>query len=222
MKKTLVALMALGLAASLMGAPAVAKKKAKPVATTLYFHGTQQAGEAQMDETWLNNNWMTMDATEPAAGAPKSMFVTNYMRGPNTDCNGNGLLPVWRGNLAGTVKGDVKLTLNTVATPAVQLVASLYPDATGQCASDGSNPALPAAEAPQPVAQETVDVAPGPGVTEIVFKGVNFKSAANMIVQLHVPNLSTPGQVRVLYDSADYATNVSFLCAPAAGKTCTG
>ena len=220
MKRALVLLALTGLIAGSVAAPAQAKAKAKPVKTTLYFHGTQPVGEAQLDEMWLNSNWMKMDSTEPAAGQPKSMFVTNYMRGPNTNCNGNGLLPLWRGDITGTVKGDVKVTLNTIATPAVELVASLYPDATGACRTEG-NPVLPASEAPDPVAQVTVTPAPGPGVTEIVFKKVNFKATANMIVQFHVPNLSTPGQVRILYDSADYASNISFACVPASGKSCT-
>ena len=218
MKRALVLLALTGLIAGSVAAPAQAK--AKPVKTTLYFHGTQPVGEAQLDEMWLNSNWMRMDSAEPAAGQPKSMFVTNYMRGPNTNCNGNGLLPLWRGDITGTVRGNVNVTLNTIATPAVELVASLYPDATGACRTEG-NPALPASEAPDPVAQVTVTPAPGPGVTEIVFKKVNFKATANMIVQFHVPNLSTPGQVRILYDSADYASNISFACLPASGKSCT-
>ena len=145
MKKTFLSMIAGALVLGALIGP-VAAKSAKPQATTFYLHGTQPAGEAQMDETALNSNWMILDTTEPAAGAPKSIFVTNYFRGPNTDCNGNGLLPVWRGNMTGKVKGDVTLTLHTVGTPTVQLVASLYADGTGQCASDGSNPALPAAD----------------------------------------------------------------------------
>src|SRR5688500_10510835 len=115
MKKTFLLIAAGALAVGALVGPAAAKK-AKPQAVSFVLHGTQPAGEAQMDETWLNSNWMTMDTTEPTAAEPKSMFVTNYMRGPNTDCDGNGLLPVWRGTMTGKVKGDVTLTLHTIAT----------------------------------------------------------------------------------------------------------
>ena len=206
MKKAFVIALAATAAVAALVAPATAKKSK---ATTLYLHGSHQVQEAALNEMWLDGIYMTMDATEPAAGAPKSMFVTNYMRGPNTDCDGNGLLPVWKGDIVGKHKGDITVSLNTVATPAVQLVASIYADATGTCSSAGT-PATAASEAPAPVAQETVDVAAGPAVTEITFKNVKFKSLANVILQLHVPNLSTPGQVRILYDSADYASSVTF------------
>lgn len=206
MRRSVVIVIAAGLIAGAVAAPATAgKKKGKSAVTTFYLHGRGPVAESYINETWLDSNWMTMDTTEPTNGEPSSMFVTNYFRGPNTDCDGNGLLPVWRGDYSGTFKGEAKVTLHTVATPAVQMRVSLYADPTGTCTSN-----LPtgASEAPKPVATELVDVAPGHATTEVVFKKLKFKAAAGLLLQLSIPTQTTPGQVRVFFDSPDFASSV--------------
>jgi hypothetical protein len=204
MKKLILLLAGLAVLVSSLAAPAVA---AKTKVTTLYLHGKAPAQEIYINEMWVDSIWMTMDGTEPTKPDPASMFVTNYVRGPNTDCDGNGLLPVWKGDFAANFKGTAKVTLHTIATPATTMVVSLYRDPTGTCTSN-----LPtgASTAPKPVAQTEVEVAPGPGVTEIVFKKLKFKSMAGLALQLHIPNM-TPGQVRVLFDSADYPSSLQLL-----------
>lgn len=200
-----------GLLASSLAVPALAGKK--PTTTTLFLHGkgpVKPVQEAYIAENWLDSIWMTMDANEPTAAEPSSIFVTNYVRGPNTDCDGNGLLPVWKGEYSGKFKGEVKVTLHTVATPATPLVVSLYADPTGTCGSAGT-PATPATEAPKPVAQTQVDPAAGPGVTEITFKKVKFQAIGSLALQLHIPTLTTPGQVRVLFDSSDFPSSISLI-----------
>lgn len=204
MRKLVLSFAALTVLASALAAPAMAAKKT----TTFYLHGRGPVQEAYINESWLDSVWMTMDGEEPTDSEFSSVFVTNYMRGPNTDCDGNGLLPVWKGNFSGKFKGDAKVTLHTVATPAATMVASLYADPTGTCSS--STPGLES-EAPKPVGQVEVDVAPGQGTTEIVFKKLKFKAVASIALQLHVPNMSTPGQVRVLFDSADFPSSVQML-----------
>lgn len=211
MKKTLIVALSLSLIAGALAMPASAKKKkkkAKAVSTTLYFHGNQPAGEAEINETWLDGLLHKMDTTEPT-GTTKSQFVTNYVGGPNTNCSGNGLLPVWKGDLVGVVKGDVTVELHTLSSPASTLVASLYPDASGGCN-----------EAAQPFAAQTeVAVAPGQAVTEIVFEDVNFQSFGSLAIQFHMAP-ATPGQVRILYDSPDAASNLTVSCTPTSGKAC--
>jgi len=216
-RKSLVVALVLGLLASALAvAPAQAgKKKKKPVETTLYLHGTQQAGEAELPDTWINSLWFPLDTTEPSGAAPKSMFVTNYVGGPNTACSGNGLLPTWKGNFAGTVKGDLTVTLHTIATPATSLNVELFPDGSGGCDSDlGSTGYAP------PAAAQTVDVAPGPAVTEVKFEDVKFKTGAWMVLMLSIGNGPHPGQVRVLYDAPGYDSKIELLCIPTAGKKC--
>jgi hypothetical protein len=203
MRRTIMALLAIGLVAGSLAAPASAGK-AKAKKTTLYLHGTETLGEAALTTTWLDGMLMKMDGSKPGGDPPKSMFVTNYVGGPNTQCSGNGLLPVWKGDMAGTVKGTVTVTLHTIATPATQMNVELFPDGSGGCESDlGSTGYTPPAEA------QVVEVAPGHAETKVVFKNVNFKSEAWLILQLSIANNPHPGQVRVLFDSADFASNVA-------------
>ncbi len=208
MRKALIVALVSGLIAGALVGPAVAKKKAKPQAVTLYLHGTLPAEEPSIPDRWLNNIWPTLDPTEPS-GQSKSQMITNYVGGPNTNCSGNGLLPVWRGNLTGQVKGDVKFTLTTAAVPTTAIVASLYPDGTGGCNESAEAPA----------AQIQVDLAAGQAVTEIVFEDVDFEAIASLVLMLHIPNL-TPGQARIFYDGADAPSSLEFLCTPTTQKTC--
>jgi hypothetical protein len=202
MRKILLAVTVLGLIVGSLAGPAGAAKKA----TTFYLHGkTSPVTEAHLNEMWLDNAWMTMDTTEPANPAPSSIFVTNYVNGPNTDCDGNGLLgALWKGEFAGNFKGDVKVTLHTLATPATQMTVSLYRDPTGTCSAE---PPIGDADAPDPVATDVVDMAPGHAETVVTFKNVKFKSMAGLALQLSIPG-GSPGQVRILFDSADFASSV--------------
>ena len=218
MKKSIVTVLALGLVVASLGAPAGAAKKkkkaAKPVATTLYFHGAQTVGEAELPDRVPAFAAFPMDKNKPAAGQPKSVFVTNLVVSPNTNCDGNVILPWWKGNLAGTVVGDLKVTIHNASTPA-KLVVDVLADPTNTC----DDFQTPDDESPPPAATQTVDVL-GPGATVVTFKKLRFKTLASLGVQLSIPT-GNPGQVRALYDSADYASNVSFKCIPSRGKSCT-
>jgi hypothetical protein len=216
MKKALTALLALGLIAGALNVPAAAKAKAKATPTTFYLHGSEDVGEVEAQNAG-SGVFMPADTTKPDASTPKSMNVTNYLVGPNTACSGNSLLPTWRARLAGTVKGDLTLSLNTVAGPASTIQADIFPDGAGGCDSDlGSTGFVPA------VASAQVDVPPGPGVTEIKFSGVNFKAVGSVVIMLSVPGApANPSQVRVLYDGAGYESSMTLTCTPAKGsKSC--
>lgn len=196
---------------SALGAPASAKKKkkkAKPQDVTFYLHGELPADEAHVVDRWLNDLWHTMDGEEPS-GQAKSQFVTNYVGGPNTNCSGNGLLPVWKGSLTGKVKGDVKLTIKTAASPGTTLVADLYPDASGGC-NESAQPSAGNAQA---------TVAPGQGTTELLFENVDFEAFASLTLQLNLAG--SPGQVRVFYDGSDAVSMLELKCTPTTGKSCT-
>lgn len=219
MRKTITTVLALGLVVGALLAPAAeAKKKKKPVATTLYLHATEQADEVN---AFTGDAFNIMDSTAPTATSPSSMFVTNYVVGPNTACSGNQLVPTWQGNLAGTVKGNLTVKLHTVATPAAQLNIELFADGTGGCNSDlGSTGYVP------PVSAQVVDVPAGQGTVEAKFSGLNFKTVGNLTVMVTMAPgvsgvLADPVQVRLLYDSTDYPAAVTFGCLPAKGKSCT-
>jgi hypothetical protein len=197
MRKAFGAILVVGLLVGALVAPAGAK--GKPVKKTFYLHGVESLGEAEIPQTWLDAIWHVMDATKPAEGQPKSQFVTNYGVGPNTNCSGNGLLPVWKGEVSGTIVGTITLTLHTLASPGAQLNASLFQDATGGC-NEAAQP---------PAAEATVDVPAGQGVTKIVFKKVRIPVVASLVLQLEPP-LPVPTQVRVFYDAASADSNIKF------------
>lgn len=218
MKKTLIVALSLSLVAGALALPASAKKKkkAKPQQVTMFLHGTDPLGETEYATL---GTFMKMDGEEPSASEPKSRFATNYVVGPNTECSGNALLPTWQGTLVGNVKGDVTVTLNTVGSPTAQLSVELYADGTGGCNSE----ALGATDYMPPVAETVADVPPGPGVTEVVFEDVNFKTLGSLVMMVHMEPVAadrTPHQVRLLYDAADFASKIELTCTPTSGKSC--
>lgn len=221
MRKTIIIALVLGLVAGALTAPAASakkKKKPKPQAVTLYLHGTDEIGDLE----YVNQgDFQKMDTEEPAGSQPKSRFATNYILGPNTECSGNALFPTWRGPLSGSMVGDLKVTLHTVSTPAAQLSVELYADGDGGC----NSPALGVEDYSPPVAEQVVDVAPGPATTEVVFEKVKFKTVASLVMMVHIQPVAanrSPHQVRLLYDSADYASMIELMCIPPKGsKTCT-
>lgn len=219
MKKSIVVALVLGLVAGALAAPATAKKKKpKPQQVTLYLHGNDDVGELE----YVNaGDFQKMDTEEPSGSQAKSRFATNYILGPNTECSGNALLPTWRGTLSGNVVGDLKVTLHTVSTPAAQLSVELYADGDGGC----NSAALGVEEYTPAVAEQVVDVAPGPAVTEVVFEKVKFKTIATLVLMVHIQPVAqnrSPHQVRLLYDGAAQASMVELTCVPPKGSTtCT-
>lgn len=229
MKRSLILFLALGLVAGSI-ATAEAKKKPKPVATKLFLHGATVAGEND-SFSLVNEAFLPMDATEPTGGEPKSRMITNYLAGPNTQCAGNNLFPVWSGELSGTIKGDVKLTFNAIGTPG-DVVVRIWPDiAAGSSLCDTSNPVSPADNYVDAAGETVVTLPPGTGTVEAVMKNVNLTAMASVVIQLSpavavdVPDpggsVLAPFVSRVLYDSPDFASVLEFSCLPASGTSCT-
>lgn len=229
MKKTIVFVLASILLVSGLVAPVSAakkKKKAKPVATKLFLHGDTAVGENDSFSV-VADTYLPMDASEPDGSETKSRQITNYLVGPNTQCAGNNLFPVWSGELAGHVKGDVKLTFWAAGTPG-QVVVRIWPDVgTSMCNSETTG----AADYPDPAGEVTVDLPAGPGAVEAVMEKVNFKAVGTAIVQISpvvavdlpspAGSVLTPFFSRVLYDSTDFPSVLEFKCTPAQGKSCT-
>jgi hypothetical protein len=212
-------LVAVGLVVGLLGGAMVlpadaAKKKAKPVATTLYLHGNYPVGDGAELAGTLQGTRMMMNPTAPTDPAPKSMSV--WAPG-NDQCAGNPFYPSWEGMVSGTIKGDVKMIADFVSAP-TQLTARIWID-TPFMACTSSNTG--ATDFQEPLQTVTVDIPPGQNEVEIVFEGINKKAVANMIVELHVLAESAPNQARVLYDSTDFQSRVEFSCIPASGTSCT-
>lgn len=224
MRKFIVIGLVVGLVAGALALPAAAKKKkkAKPVATTLYFEGNETIGETE-SFTLIADGYLALTPEEPGDGTPKSKQLTNYVRGPNNQCAGNSLWPVYVGELSGKVQGEMKVVFHTASTPGEVLVR-VWPDVMSQMCTQET---LGAFDYPEPAAEMTVAVPPGPGEVEAVFEDVNFEAVAGLMVQISPVVMDTPaGSVfpplvgRVLYGASSTPSRIEFGCIPASGKSC--
>lgn len=207
-----------------VAAPAVAKKTAKPVKTTLYMHGSEVVGELESTPI-VADAYLTMDANEPEGAEPKSHGIANGVVTPNHQCAGNNLYPVFVGEVSGRIVGDMKVTLHAVSTPG-QVDVRVWPDvASLLCTSELAG----TTDYPEPAAEATVDLPPGHGTIEAVFEDVNFAVGATLMVQVSPETTAAgpeevfaPFVARVLYDATDFASSIEFQCIPAGrAKTCT-
>lgn len=209
MQRKLVVLMLIaGLMAVNLAAPVEAKKKkkAKPVATTLFMEGAGNFGEE--DQT-ANGTYLKLQA-EPGSGE-KSMGMPNYVGGPNANCAGNSLVPVFVGPLAGKVTGDMKITFDVNATPAAQAEVRVWPDIAAQACNDAYV---------EPAGAVVVDLPAGGGTVEAVVEGLDFEATSVMMIQVTPVLAPPPSYARVFYGTD--ASKVEFKCLPASGKSCIG
>jgi len=214
MKRVVSMLLILGMVFGAI-ASAEAKKKVKPVTATLYFHGNETVGEVDTANNFAVA-YNKMDQTEPSGAAPKSKALTTWTGEPAmwNDCAGSYLLPVWTAPVSGRIVGDIKVTLHSLAAPGTVSI-QVWPDVMTQaCASND----VAEGDYAEPAAEATVDLPAGPGASEVVLKKVNFKAFAALTVMV-LPH--GPVAARVLYDSPDYASSLTFSCIPKSGKTCT-
>lgn len=213
MRKIFATTVALALVAGALSAPALAgkKKSAKPTPVTLYFHGTEAAGEADIANNATSGSVLPMDVTEPTGSPSKSFPIIDGVATPNEQCSGSPLLPSWSGMLSGRVKGDVKVVFNTVAS-AGSVDVELFVDA-GPLSCNETYVA--------PAAEVTVDLPPGTGTVEAVLEGVDVPVGGLVTVMINPRNLDAPAVGRILYDSATDPSRVELTCIPAAGsKSC--
>lgn len=179
------------------------KKKAKPVATTLFMEGDSNYGE---EDQLGNATYLKLQAEE--GSGTKSAGVPNYAVGPNTSCAGNSLVPVFVGELSGKVTGDMKITFDASATPAAKAEIRVWPDVAAQACNDNYI---------EPAGAVEVDLPAGSGTVEATIEGLDFEAEGVMMIQI-TPVLGVPSYARVYYGTAD--SKVEFNCLPASGKTC--
>ena len=208
MKKTVITTI---LAALLVGAFAAAPAeagKAKAKKVTFYLHGTETIGEIDLANNF-GTGYLSMDAAEPEGAAPKSISGLLWKEHWN-DCAGMAGLPSWTGPVSGHIKGTMKLTLHTISRPAGGLEIEIWPDmTTQQCASNS----VSEGSYPEPVAMETIQLAPGHAETVVTFKNVNFKAVSSLLVQITPTGVPAGvGSTRILYDSPDFASSFEFTC----------
>ena len=219
MKKFLVTAVVLALIVGALSAPALAGKKKKkpvpapqPVPVSLYFHGTEAAGEADIANNAQTGAILPMDTTEPTGSPSKSFPILDAVATPNEACSGSPLFPSWQGALTGRVKGDVTVTFNTAGS-AGSVDVELFVDAGPLSCNDTYI---------EPAAEVTVDLPPGTGTVEAVIPGADFPVGSILTVMINPRNLDAPAAGRILYDSPTDASRVELTCIPAAGATtCT-
>ncbi len=214
-RRLLVLALVMGLMTATVALPAQAakKKKKKAVATTLYLHGTQPAGELEsFAGTSDVNTYLPMDTNEPAGG-PRSKQLLNYVRGPNTQCAGNNLFPVWTGQFVGKVTGTVKVSFQVVSTGG-QVDVRVWPDVVGQACT---NETLGVFEYIEPAVSRTADLPVGQGIVEVELQGANFTATHSLMLQL-TPVVETPFFGRVLYDVEE--SKMELTCIPSSGSAC--
>lgn len=216
MRTALRAALAVAIVSVLIAAPSTAEEATTaPIGTTLYLHGAQQIGELETADTWLTAN-RRMSESEPTGSDSKSMQVVNYVRGPNTNCSGNGLVPTWEANLEGTISGPVTLTVHTAGVPGSTMQARLFSDVGMNACNESFVP---------PIAEKTVRIAPGQAETVITFDDVQAEVGDNLVLMLNAPttNVVVPEQpspsqpfahTRVFYDAVPTPSNLQFDCIP--------
>lgn len=212
MKKTFSAALALALVVGALSVPAMAGKKKKkpvpqPVPVTLFFHGTETAGEADVANNAPTGSLLPMDTTEPTGSPSKSFPILDAVVTPNESCSGSPLFPSWSGQIAGQVQGDVKVVFNTVGS-AGSVDVELFVDAGPLSCNDTYI---------EPVAETTVDLPAGSGTVEAVIEGVDFPVGGILTVMVNPRNLDAPAAGRILYDSAADNSRVELMCIPAVG-----
>lgn len=208
---------------ALLSPPAAAKKKAAPVVTSLYLHGTEPAGELEAFVPVVHENLLTMDAT-PSTSDEKSKQITNYAAGPNTRCVGNNLFPAWIGEASGRVTGEMKFVFTSIGTPGLVdiKVWADVPGGSGYCNETYVEPNAQALGVALPAGEAEV---------EAILKGRPFDVAGTLLVQISpsttdVAGTQRPGSnsfvSRIEYDSEGHPSALSFGCVPPAGrKACT-
>lgn len=201
-----------GLLATTVVMPAHAKKKkAKPVAHTLYMEGTTPFGEMEMANVPVARPGGYLQLIPEAGTGEKSMMIPNYVGGPNSECAGNSLMPVFIGEVTGTVVGDMKITFPAMATGgSVEL--RVWPDITAQACNDSYIP---------PAGSVQIDLPSGEGTVEATIEGLKFTPQATMMVQITSLPAAPPSYGRAFYGTE--ASTIEFSCVPAKGSTsCTG
>jgi hypothetical protein len=202
---------------SLLAGPAGARSSTH----VFYLHGDDQFGEQQTADIFVlgktDKLWMDMDSHKPEAGIPKSKQVPNAAVAPGDSCSGSPYFPVWVGAVSGTVKGDLTVKLDTIATPSSKIAVSLFRDLkTVDCFSQDPSGSIIPYEYKPPVAVTTAEVPEGQGSVIAKFKGLDFYVDQSLILQVQIyDQFNNPGsQVRILYDSADAASSIKFTCVP--------
>jgi len=179
------------------------------VQTTMYMDGAAPIGEGDA------LGFQTL--VPQASGEEKSKQILNYVGGPNNNCAGNNLFPVFVGSLSGTVTGDLAVKFDARSTPGEVLIR-VWPDVNGQFCN---------ATYIQPARSAQAALPSGEGVVEVAIPGDPFDVGSYIMVQVSPAPVTisedppvnglSPFVARMFYGTT--ASRVEFSCVPYIGET---
>lgn len=219
-RKLTVTALLLALIASVIVAPANAKKKKPPkpapIAHTLYLEGTTERGEEEEFTVPVVRPGVWLQLTKEPGTGEKSHGIPSYSVGPNNDCSGNRYFPVFVGSLTGRVVGEIKITFEAVSTPGGKAEVRIWRDQTEQLCNEMYL---------EPVGKVEVELPTSRGVVEAVIPTVDFEATGNLMIQFTgIAGSPTGGPtVPPFYARAYYGTETStvqFSCIPISGSSC--
>ena len=173
---------------------------------TLYMDGTNPVGE--LDQT-PGGGYLELN-TDPGS-EEKSMMLPNYAGGPNTNCAGNSLFPVFVGEVAaGRVVGDMEVTFPVIATGG-RAEVRVWPDVTSQ----QCNAAYPA-----PAGSVEVALPSGEGTVQATIPDLDFAATSTVMIQITPILASGPGYGRAFYGTPASSTTFCLIPTGASGDGC--
>ena len=180
----------------------------EPILMRFYAHGDASAGEAQLHQA-LTGAYMSMDRKAPTSDVPKSMGLVAAAGAPNQNCAGSPYFPVWVGEIGGRITGDIVFDFHVMSSTGGKVEIRVWPDmeVTG-CDEDYRDP----------YAITRVALPEGSGAVNAVMNDVDFEAATNVMVQV-TPLRAGITQGRILYDSKEADTSLTFHCTPLWGDS---
>jgi hypothetical protein len=160
---------------------------------TFYMEGDNPIGEVDQAP---GGGFLQLNA-EPGSGE-KSMAIPNGVVTPNQLCAGNSFFPVFVGEVAGRVVGDMHVTFPAMGTGG-RVEIRVWPDVTSQ----QCNAAYPA-----PAGSVEVALPLGQGTVQATIPDLDFVADSALMVQITPVLASGPSYGRAFYGTS--ASNVTF------------
>ncbi|HWC15281.1 MAG TPA: thrombospondin type 3 repeat-containing protein [Actinomycetota bacterium] len=173
---------------------------------TLYMDGDNPVGE--LDQT-PGGGYLQLNA-DPGS-EEKSMMIPNYAAGPNTNCAGNSLFPVFVGEVAaGRVVGDMDVTFPAVGSGG-RAEIRLWPDVTSQQCNAAYRPSAGSVQVALPR---------GEGTVQATIPDLDFAVESTVMIQITPVLASGPAYTRALYGTSASSTTFCLIPTGASGAGC--
>jgi hypothetical protein len=173
---------------------------------TLYMDGTNPVGE--LDQAPGVGGYLQLNA-EPGS-EERSMMIPNYVQGPNTNCAGNSLFPVFVGDVAGRVVGDMEVTFPATASGGL-VELRVWPDVSSQQCN---------AAYVQPAGSVQVALPSGEGTVQATIPDLDFVADSKMMIQITPVPASGPSYARAFYGTSASSASFCLIPAGASGDGC--